>query len=52
MKFVIPLIAFLFFLGFVAILVIEVPSVDLIIVALIATGLVAYDFLTSAGNSR
>lgn len=44
------LLAFVMFAIFVAILAIEVPSPDLVIVILLTTALVAYDFLTSSGN--
>lgn len=43
-------VAFLVFCGFVGILIMEVPSPDLIAVALLTTVLVAYDFLTSSGG--
>lgn len=46
------LIAFLVFGGFLLVLVIEVPSYDLIAVAIFSAALVAYDFWTSSGNSN
>lgn len=46
----IALFAFLTFAGFVAILGVEVPSPDLIVVILFTTALVAYDFITSSHN--
>ena len=45
-----PLIVFAVFCGFVGILAFEVPSPDLVVVILITTALVAYDFLTSSGK--
>lgn len=45
-------LAFLTLLGFLLVLVIEVPSLDLMMVALLTIGLVAYDFATSAGDRR
>ena len=44
------LFAFLIFLGFAAILAINVPSPDLVIVVILTIGLVAYDFYTSSGK--
>ena len=44
------LFAFLVFAGFVAILGLEVPSIDLIIVIAFTTALVAYDLITSSGD--
>lgn len=46
------LIAFGFLAGFLAILAIEVPSPDLVIVIALTGALVAYDFLTSSGRKR
>ncbi len=46
------LLAFAVLLAFLAILAVEVPSPDLIVVILITTALVAYDFLTSSGSSK
>lgn len=46
------LLAFAALGGFLAILAIEVPSPDLIIVLVITVLLVAYDFLTSSGSTR
>jgi uncharacterized protein YqgC (DUF456 family) len=43
-------LAFLVLLGFIGILVIEVPSPDLIAVAVLVLALVAYDFVTSSGR--
>ncbi|SFB72797.1 hypothetical protein [Tropicimonas isoalkanivorans] len=51
MKRLLALIAFLTLAGFIGILVVKIPSPDLILVALLTVGLVAYDFLTSTGNS-
>lgn len=51
MKRFLALIAFLTLAAFVMVLIIAVPSPDLIIVALLTMGLVAYDFVTSSGNS-
>lgn len=42
--------AFVIFLIFVGILAYEVPSPDLIIVIVLTTALVAYDFVTSSKN--
>lgn len=44
------LLAFAALLGFLGILVVEVPSPDLIAVALLTVALVAYDMLTSSGR--
>lgn len=52
MKRFLALIAFLGLSGFVLILVVEVPSPDLIVVALLTVGLVAYDFIVSSDSSR
>lgn len=38
--------------GFLGILVLEVPSVDLIALALLTTELVAYDMATSSGKKN
>ncbi len=46
------LIAFLAFSGFVLILIVKVPSPDLIVVAVLTIGLVAWDLLTSSGGRR
>ncbi|WP_201455759.1 hypothetical protein [Tropicimonas marinistellae] len=46
------LLAFLALAGFVLILIIEVPSPDLIAVSVLTIGLVAYDFLTSSGKPK
>lgn len=48
----IALIAFLCLAGFVLILVLEVPSPDLIAVVGLTLALVGYDFLTSSGNRK
>ena len=45
-------VAFLAFCGFVAILVFEVPSPDLVVVVLFTTALVAYDFVTASGGKK
>lgn len=45
------LVAFATLAGFLAILAIEVPSPDLVIVVAITGLLVAYDFLSSSGKS-
>lgn len=42
------LVAFLTFAGFVLVLVVKVPSPDLIAVSLLTLALVAYDFLSSS----
>ncbi len=42
--------AFVIFLIFVGILAYEVPSIDLILVIVLTTALVAYDFVTSSQN--
>lgn len=44
------LIAFVFFAGFVGILVVNVPHPDLIAVVALTTALVIYDLLTSANR--
>jgi len=44
------LFAFVVFAIFVGILAFEVPSPDLVIVILITTALLAYDFITSSQN--
>lgn len=44
------LVALAFFAGFLAILVVEVPSPDLAAVILLTIGLAGYDFLTSSKN--
>lgn len=46
------LFAFLVFAGFLAILVIEVPSIDLVLVIALTAALAGYDFLTSSGKPR
>ncbi len=46
------LIAFLALAAFVLVLVIEVPSLDLIVVATLTIAMVAYDFVTSSGKPR
>ena len=46
------LFAFLVFAGFLAILAIEVPSLDLVIVIALTLVLVAFDFATSSKNKR
>ncbi|MBE9640152.1 hypothetical protein [Salipiger mangrovisoli] len=46
------LIAFLALAGFVLVLIVKVPSPDLIAVSVLTIGLVAYDFLTSSGGRR
>lgn len=43
-------LAFIAFSGFVGILIFKVPSPDLIGVALLTLGLVAYDLITSSGS--
>ncbi|CTQ33089.1 hypothetical protein [Jannaschia rubra] len=43
-------IAFLVFAGFVGILVVAVPSPDLIAVSVLTVGLAFYDLLTSSGR--
>jgi uncharacterized membrane protein YfcA len=45
-------LAFLVFVGFVGILVVEVPSPDLIIVVAVAVCFVAYDMVTSLRNGQ
>ncbi|MCL3883920.1 hypothetical protein [Marivita sp. GX14005] len=47
---IMALIAFAVLAGFVGILVIKVPSPDLIAVALLTLGLAAYDLATSSGR--
>ncbi len=44
------LFAFVVFAGFLGILIIGVPSPDLIVIVLLTVGLVAYDMLTSSGK--
>jgi hypothetical protein len=44
------LFAFFVFAGFLAILVIGVPSPDLIVIVLLTVALVAWDMLTSSGK--
>jgi hypothetical protein len=44
------LFAFLVLAGFLAILAFEVPSPDLVLVALLTVALVAWDFLSSANK--
>ena len=44
------LFAFIIFAGFLGILVMGVPSPDLIVVVLLTVGLVAYDMATSSGK--
>ena len=44
------LVAFAVFLAFVGILVFEVPEPDLIAVALLTVGLLAYDMISSSGR--
>lgn len=46
------LVAFVIFAGFLAILAFEVPSPDLVIVILFTLALVAWDFMTSGGESQ
>ncbi len=46
------LIAFLALAGFVLVLVLKVPSPDLIAVSALTVVLVGYDFLTSNGKGR
>lgn len=46
------LFAFLVFAGFLAILAIEVPSLDLVLVIALTLVLVAFDFVTSSKNKR
>lgn len=48
----IALFAFAVFAGFLAILALEVPSPDLVIVILVTVALVGYDFLTSSGKGK
>ena len=43
-------LAFLVLLGFVSILVMEVPEPDLIVVAALTMGLVAFDMIRSSGR--
>lgn len=49
---ILALIAFFALAGFLLILVIEVPSLDLILVAVLTTALVVYDFWTSSRTPR
>ncbi|MCB1312678.1 MAG: hypothetical protein KDK29_12740 [Sedimentitalea sp.] len=51
MKRFLALIAFLALAGFVLVLILEVPSPDLIAVSVLTIALVAYDFITSSGKS-
>lgn len=44
------LFAFLALGGFLGILIVGVPSPDLIVIVLLTVGLVAYDMLTSSGK--
>ncbi len=44
------ILAFMTFAGFIGILIRGVPSPDLIAIALLTTGLVVYDLITSSGN--
>ncbi|MDK3074471.1 hypothetical protein QO034_15335 [Sedimentitalea sp. JM2-8] len=44
------LVAFLFLVGFLAILALEVPSPDLVLVVLLTVVLVAWDFVTAANK--
>lgn len=46
------MVAFVTLAGFLGILAVEVPSLDLIAVILITIALVAYDFVTSSGRSK
>lgn len=46
------LLAFSVFVGFVAVLIIYVPSLDLIAVVSLTVCLVAYDFVTSSGKKN
>lgn len=50
MNILMALLAFIVVTGFLAILVIYVPSPDLIIVVGLTVALVAYDFITSTGR--
>jgi hypothetical protein len=50
MKRFLALIAFFALAGFVLVLVLEVPSPDLIVVSVLTVALVAYDLLTSSGK--
>jgi hypothetical protein len=44
------LFAFLVFVGFLGVLVMGVPSPDLIVIVLLTAGLVAWDMITSSGK--
>ncbi|WP_169961450.1 hypothetical protein [Oceaniglobus indicus] len=48
---ILALLAFVTFAGFVGVLIYAVPSPDLIAVALLTLGLVAWDLITSSKNS-
>ncbi len=45
-------LAFAILAGFLVILAVEVPSLDLILVIALTLGLVAYDFITSTGKPK
>lgn len=47
---ILALLAFVAFMGFVGILLRAVPSLDLILIALLTCGLVIYDLITSSGR--
>jgi hypothetical protein len=49
---ILALLAFVIFAGFVLILMVEVPEIDLLLVGALTLGLVAYDFLTSARDKK
>ncbi len=52
MNWTMAIIAFLSLAAFIGILIVEVPSPDLIAVAILTLALVAYDVVTSAGRKR
>lgn len=52
MQRLIALIAFAIAVGFLGILIFNVPEIDLIVIVTVTIGLIGYDFFTSARKNR